>query len=79
MAVRAQGAFSFIGVDSELYTMPDAGARCTNANVGTFNHECGARATWTGTHYSGYQQTFCDRCKLHGSESRTVRSWARIE
>lgn len=53
--------------------------RCTNAEPGTFNHECGKPAAWAGTHHSGHVQNFCDYCRDSGHEARSVVGWRRIE
>jgi hypothetical protein len=49
--------------------------RCTNAEPGTFNHECGKPAVWIGTNTAGHEQQFCDDCKARGWEAagRTFR------
>lgn len=52
--------------------------RCTNANIGTFNHECGKPASWAGTHPSGHVQHFCDDCRDRGDEARPVASWRAL-
>ncbi len=41
---------------------------CSNANRGTFGHECGKPATWLGTRPDGFQSGRCDRCKVEGDE-----------
>lgn len=41
---------------------------CSNANRGTFGHECGKPATWLGTTKSGFQSGRCDRCRIEGDE-----------
>lgn len=51
------------------------GPRCTNADRGTFNHECGKPATFVGTQPSGYFQFFCARCREHGDEAAPVTEW----
>lgn len=53
--------------------------RCTNANRGTYGHECGKPAAWAGTHKSGHVQLFCDRCKEQGDEARPVVTWRRLD
>jgi hypothetical protein len=54
--------------------------KCHNANVGTFNHECGQPATWVGTKKtSGFMSGFCDHCKEHGDEAKAYSSWKRIK
>lgn len=49
--------------------------RCTNANRGTFNHECGRPAVWLGTQPSGHRQAFCAECKANGDEAASVVAW----
>lgn len=49
--------------------------KCHNAEPGTFGHECGRPAAWIGQQASGYRSGFCDACKTHGSEARTVVTW----
>lgn len=53
--------------------------RCTNANHGTFNHECGKPAVWIGTHASGHRQYFCLDCKDNGDEARSVKTWEAFD
>ncbi len=52
--------------------------KCSNAEPGTFNHECGRPATWIGTKASGYRTGFCCDCKAHGYEARAMVAWERI-
>ncbi len=52
---------------------------CTNAEPGTFNHECGKPAVWAGTHKSGHVQNFCAACKVSGYEARGIQSWQKFE
>lgn len=65
--------------------------RCTNANHGTFGHECGQPAEWIGWQVSRkipgepapapgqmHPQHFCSRCKAEGDEARSVQRWERI-
>ena len=69
--------------------------KCHNANHGTFGHECNKPATWLGGKptrrlaslswtppsdergmwWSGY----CDHCKAHGDEARTVAEWRQLD
>lgn len=53
--------------------------RCTNAEPGTFNHECGRPATWAGTRRSGHVQNFCDRCRAEGWERHGVVEWTTLD
>lgn len=55
------------------------GAKCTNAEPGTFNHECGRPAVWMGTKANGFRSGFCEECKHEGTEARSVSTWDRIE
>ena len=50
---------------------------CHNANSGTYGHECGKPATWTGTKPSGWSSGFCDRCKEQGDEAKGFTAWTR--
>lgn len=55
--------------------------RCTNAEPGTFNHECGKPASLRGLiagQYGPTVQHFCDDCRKHGHEARRVSQWAAI-
>ncbi len=52
---------------------------CHNANVGSFNHECGGAATWIGTSASGSRSGYCNNCKEHGDEGVRCVAWAKIE
>lgn len=51
--------------------------RCSNAEPGTFNHECGRPAAWIGTTEAGFRSAFCDDCKRRGWE-RHGRTFRRI-
>lgn len=52
--------------------------KCHNAEPDTFNHECGKPAIWQATNANGYQSTFCDECKQHGTEARQYVEWIRL-
>ena len=41
---------------------------CSNANHGTFGHECGKPAVWLGTTPTGFQSGRCARCRIDGDE-----------
>ena len=41
---------------------------CSNANNGTFGHECGKPAVWLGTKHGGFQSGRCERCRVEGDE-----------
>jgi hypothetical protein len=53
--------------------------KCTNANRGTFNHECNKPACWIGTHSDGHRQYFCNSCRHTGDEAQPVKSWEAFE
>lgn len=53
--------------------------RCTNAEPGTFNHECGKPAAFLGRHPSGHVQAFCADCRRRGWEARRVESWFGLD
>lgn len=63
--------------------------KCTNAEAGTFNHECGKPAKWLGgkpakfadmaDHRGMYWTAFCDGCKRHGHEARGITEWRDIQ
>jgi hypothetical protein len=53
---------------------PDA-LKCTNAEPGTYGHECGKPAQWTATKPSGHTSAFCTRCKHEGTEARAYTNW----
>ena len=48
---------------------------CHNVEPGTDGHECGKPAQWLGTTGTGYQSLFCDHCRQHGYEARTIKRW----
>jgi hypothetical protein len=49
--------------------------RCTNAEPGTYGHECSKPAQWTATNKQGHSAAFCDQCKQHGHEDRAYAQW----
>jgi len=51
-------------------------SRCSNAQPGTYGHECGKPATWIGTMPSGWRSGFCASCKASGWEAGSVAHWA---
>ena len=57
----------------------DRPRHCTNSEPGWYNGECGQPSTWRGMHYTGKTQEFCDDCREHGHEAKTVKQWARIK
>jgi hypothetical protein len=48
---------------------------CHNSEPGTFNHECGKPAAWIGVTRDGFASGYCDHCRQHGSEARSVAYW----
>lgn len=52
--------------------------RCHNAELGTFNHECGKPARWLGTTRRGFQSGYCDHCKMFGIEGMACVSWEQL-
>lgn len=52
--------------------------KCHNANIGTFNHECGKPATWIGIKATGWRMGFCDHCKQYGDEARDFVAWEPV-
>lgn len=51
-----------------IYGVDERGMKCTNAEPGTFNHECGRPAQWVGVKTSGFRAAFCDDCRRNGWE-----------
>lgn len=52
--------------------------RCTNAEPGTFNHECGRPAEWLcESPKSGNTYGFCDDCRREGWERHGKVNWRR--
>lgn len=49
--------------------------RCTNAEPGTYGHECEKPAQWQATKPNGYTSTFCDQCRQHGTEASHYNHW----
>lgn len=49
--------------------------RCTNAEPGTYGHECGKPAQWQATKPNGYSSTFCEQCRQHGTEASRYNQW----
>jgi hypothetical protein len=49
--------------------------KCTNAEPGTYNHECGKPAQWKATKPNGFTTHFCDQCKHTGTEARNYSQW----
>jgi hypothetical protein len=56
-------------------TIRQSDARCSNANFGTYGHECGKPATWTATGRKGIQN-FCDKHKEEGDEAQGYELWS---
>jgi len=44
--------------------------RCTNAEPGSFSHECGDPADFIGSKSDGVQACFCSACREHGAAAR---------
>jgi hypothetical protein len=53
--------------------------RCTNADPGNFNHECGKAAQWAGARDTGSVQHFCSTCREYGWERHGVVRWSKIK
>lgn len=63
--------------------------KCSNAEPGTFNHECGKPAQWLGGKPAQFPDmadsrglfwaAFCDKCKKHGHEARRITEWLDIQ
>ena len=57
---------------------------CSNAEPGTFNHECGKPAEWLADCPSKFKPgetftaAFCSDCKEHGYEARAYTDWRAI-
>ena len=49
--------------------------RCTNAEPGSYGHECGDAAGFIGLRSDGGPACFCSACKEHGSEARRYSHW----
>ena len=49
--------------------------KCTNAEPGTYGHECNKPAQWQGTNRAGFTAHFCDECKRTGHEARIFSQW----
>jgi hypothetical protein len=49
--------------------------KCSNAEPGTFNHECGKPAQWTATKPNGFTSHFCTQCKHSGTEAQAYTQW----
>lgn len=52
--------------------------RCTNAEAGSFGHECSQPARYIGTIETGAASTFCAYCKMHGREAVNVTEWQSL-
>ena len=53
--------------------------RCTNAEPGSYGHECGEPADFIGSRADGGQSCFCSACKAHGSEARCYSHWHALQ
>ena len=49
--------------------------KCSNAEPGTYGHECGKPAQWTATKPNGYTSHFCTQCKQNGTEAQAYTQW----
>lgn len=74
-AQEVHGEFACIAHKKDRRQILTATQRCTNAEPGTLNGECGKPAEWFGTNDRGHVQAFCSRCKEGGWEAagRTMR------
>jgi len=52
--------------------------RCTNAEPGSYGHECGEPAGFIGSNEDGDQACFCSACKTQGSEARRHSHWQAL-
>ena len=52
--------------------------RCTNAEPGSYGHECGEPASFIASRAEGGQACFCSACKEHGSEARRYSHWKAL-
>jgi len=52
--------------------------KCTNANRGTYGHECGKPAEYVARRPSGYWTYYCDHCRQHGDEARKCDSFTSV-
>lgn len=72
----AQFPYGFPGTYSRFLAGTDQlWPRCTNAEPGTYGHECGEPARYIGTTGEGFAATFCAACKLAGHEARKFTDW----
>ena len=52
--------------------------RCTNAEPGSYGHECGEPAGFIGSNADGGQACFCSTYKAQGSEARRYTDWMAL-
>ena len=52
--------------------------RCTNAEPGSYGHECVEPAGFIASNADGGQACFCSACKAHGSEARRYAHWQAL-
>jgi len=52
--------------------------RCTNAEPGSYGHECGEPADFIASKADGGQACFCSACKAHGCEARRYSDWQEL-
>ena len=52
--------------------------RCTNAEPGSYGHECGEPAGFIASKSDRGQACFCSACKEHGFEARRYSHWLAL-
>ena len=52
--------------------------RCTNAEPGSYSHECSEPAGFVGSRADGGQACFCFACNEHESEARRYSHWQAL-
>ena len=52
--------------------------RCTNAEPGSYGHECGEPASFIGSRADGGQSNFCFACKERWFEARCYSDWQAL-
>jgi len=52
--------------------------RCTNAEPGSYGHECCEPAGFIGSKAEGGQACFCSACKAHESEAQRYSHWQAL-
>jgi hypothetical protein len=51
---------------------------CTNAEPGSYGHECGEPARYIAYTPSNFAVCFCAACKLTGSEGLNAKGWIAL-